>query len=227
MRHFTPQGSIMNANKMVNEKPTPKDWSSKIIFWIKKVPITFWIFLANLLMYCYTAILSQNFIIIDFWVQELFGVSGESIGAGRYFVLITAMFVHQDLLHLGLNLFSLAIIGFVFESRGGRTNFLIIYFLAGLITNLLSLILFPQWTFVGASAAIFGIVGATIMRLLDSVVFGALFILTLFAMAPPMSFLSHGIGAVVGVVTDYFLKKRTGRKNQTKKQVESLDKRDR
>ena len=208
----------MNANKMVNEKPTPKDWSSKIIFWIKKVPITFWIFLANLLMYCYTAILSQNFIIIDFWVQELFGVSGESIGAGRYFVLITAMFVHQDLLHLGLNLFSLAIIGFVFESRGGRTNFLVIYFLAGLTTNVLSQLFFlpfPELVFIGASAAIFGIAGATIMRLFESAIFGALFILGLFAMAPPMSFLSHGIGAVVGVVTDYFLRKRTNRKNQS------------
>jgi membrane associated rhomboid family serine protease len=204
----------MNANKQVNEEPTPKDWPAKIIFWLKKIPLTFWVFLANLLMYVYTATLSQNFIIIDIWVQEFFGVSGESIAGGRYFVFLTAMFVHQDLLHLGLNLFSLAIIGFVFESRGGRTNFLIIYFLAGLTTNLLSLILFPQWTFVGASAAIFGIAGATIMRLLDSIIFGALFILALFAMAPPMSFLSHGIGAVVGVVTDYFLRKRTKRKNQ-------------
>ena len=215
MRRLTPQGSTMNANTIINEEPTTKDWPSNLIFWLKKIPITFWIFLANLLMYCYTAILSQNFIIIDIWVQELFGISGESYNAGRYFVFITAMFVHQDLLHLGLNLFSLAVIGIVFESRRGRTNFLIIYFLAGLTTNLLSLLLFPQWTFVGASAAIFGIAGATIMRLMDSVVFGSLFILALFAMAPPMSFLSHGIGAVVGVVTDYFLKKRTNKKNQT------------
>ncbi|MFX1299923.1 MAG: rhomboid family intramembrane serine protease [Promethearchaeota archaeon] len=178
------------------------------------MPITFWIFLVNLLMYCYTAILSQDFLFIDIWVQEFFGISGESFVAGRFFVFITAMFVHQDLLHLGLNLFSLAVIGVVFESRGGRTNFLIIYFLAGLTTNALSLILFPQWTFVGSSAAIFGIAGATIMRLLESVVFGALFILALFAMAPPMSFLSHGIGAVVGVVTDYFIRGRTNKKNQ-------------
>lgn len=204
----------MNANKPVNEEPTSKNWTSTFLIWLKKVPITFWIFFLNLLMYCYTAILSQNFYFIDVGVQEFFGVSGESYNAGRFFVFITAMFVHQDLLHLGLNLFSLAIIGFVFETRGGRTNFLIIYFLAGLSTNALSLILFPQWTFVGSSAAIFGIAGATIMRLLESVIFGALFILALFAMAPPMSFLSHGIGAVVGVVTDYFLRKRTNKKNQ-------------
>lgn len=205
----------MNANKIENEEPTTRNWTSAIMVWLKKVPITFWIFLANLLMYCYTAILSQNFIFIDVGVQKFFGVSGESYAAGRFFVFLTAMFTHQDLLHLGLNLFSLAIIGLVFESRGGRANFLIIYFLAGLITNALSLILFPQWTFVGSSAAIFGIAGATIMRLLGSVIFGALFILALFAMAPPMSFLSHGIGAIVGVVTDYFLKKRTNKKSQT------------
>lgn len=217
MRHLTPQGTIMNANNIVNEEPAAKNWTSKVIVWLKRIPITFWIFLANFLMYCYTAILSQNFIIIDLWVQEFFGVSGAAFNEGRYFVFITAMFVHQDLLHLGLNLFSLAIIGFVFESRGGRINFLLIYFLAGLTTNVLSLILFPQWTFVGASAAIFGIAGATIMRLLESVIFGALFILALFAMAPPMSFLSHGIGAVVGVVSDYFLRKRTNKKNQTVK----------
>jgi len=214
MRRLTPQGSTMNANNIVNEEPSTKNWTSEIIGWLKRVPITFWVFLVNLLMYCYTAILSQNFYFIDIWVQEFFGVSGESFAAGRFFVFITAMFVHQDLLHLGLNLFSLAVIGFVFETRGGRTNFLIIYFLAGLTTNALSLILFPQWTFVGSSAAIFGIAGATIMRLLQSVIFGALFILALFAMAPPMSFLSHGIGAIVGVVSDYFLRKRTNKNNQ-------------
>jgi len=214
MRRLAPQGSIMNATKQVNEEPTTRSWISTFIVWLKRVPITFWIFFLNLLMYCYTAILSQNFYIIDIGVQEFFGVSGESFNAGRFFVFITAMFVHQDLLHLGLNLFSLAVIGFVFETRGGRTNFLIIYFLAGLTTNALSLILFPQWTFVGSSAAIFGIAGATIMRLLQSVIFGALFILALFAMAPPMSFLSHGIGAIVGVVTDYFLRKRTDKNNQ-------------
>lgn len=212
----------MNANNQVNEEPTPRNWTLEIIRWLKRVPITLWIFLLNLLMYCYTAILSQNFIFIDIWVQEYFGVSGESFAGGRYFVFVTAMFLHQDLLHLGLNLFSLAVIGIVFELRGGRKNFLIIYFLAGLTTNLLSLILFPQWTFVGASAAIFGIAGATIMRLLGSVVFGALFILALFAMAPPMSFLSHGIGAVVGVVSDYFLKKQTNKKNQTRRNRSNL-----
>ncbi len=222
MRRLTPQGSIMNANKQVYEEPTPRSWTSEIIRWLKRVPITFWIFLVNLLMYCYTAILSQNFIFIDIGVQEYFGVSGESFAGGRYFVFITAMFLHQDLLHLGLNLFSLVVIGIVFESQGGRKNFLIIYFLAGLSTNLLSLILFPQWTFVGASAAIFGIAGATIMRLLDSVIFGALFILALFAMAPPMSFLSHGIGAVVGVVTDYFIRKETNKKNQTRRNKSNL-----
>ena len=208
----------MNADNQANEEPTTRNWSSEIIVWLKKVPITFWLFLANLLMYSYTAILSQNFIFIELWVLVFFGVSGAAINAGRYFVFITAMFVHQDLLHLGLNLFSLVVIGFVFESRGGRTNFLVIYFLAGLTTNVLSQLFFfpfPDLVFIGASAAIFGIAGATIMRLLESVIFGALFILGLFAMAPPMSFLSHGIGAIVGVVADYFLKKRTNRKNQT------------
>lgn len=185
----------------------------------------FWVFLANLMMYWYTAILSQNFILIDLWVLKFFGVSGAAINEGRYFVFITAMFVHQDLLHLGLNLFSLAVIGFVFESRGGRTNFLLIYFLAGLTTNVLSQLFFlpfPGLVFIGASAAIFGIAGATIMRLLGSAIFGALFILGLFAMAPPMSFLSHGIGAIVGVVADYFLKKRTNRKNQTTRNKSNL-----
>ena len=176
-------------------------------------------------MYIFTAILSQNFIFIDLWLLELFGVSGAAINEGRYFVFVTAMFVHQDLLHLGLNLFSLAVIGLVFESRGGRTNFLIIYFLAGLTTNVLSQLFFlpfPELVFIGASAAIFGIAGATIMRLLESVIFGALFILALFAMAPPMSFLSHGIGAVVGVVADYFLRKRTNRRNQITRDKSNL-----
>jgi membrane associated rhomboid family serine protease len=205
----------MNADDTVTaaEEEAYKPLNAQEILF--RIPITAWILLANFLMYSYMALLSGNFVVLSVDVQELFGVSGAAFAQWRYYVLLTAMFAHQDILHFGLNIFALVVIGLVFEREGGRKNFLIIYFLAGLITNTLSLILFPQYVFIGASAAIFGIAGATIMRQLQSVMFGALFILALFAMAPPMSFLSHGIGAVVGVLSDYFITKKTNMKKPT------------
>lgn len=202
----------MNSNDKISEAGIEEYRLLNIREILFRIPITVWILLANFAMYCYTALLSGNFEIIRVEVLEFFGVSAAAFVQGRYYVLLTAMFVHQDILHFGLNIFALAVIGLVFEKEGGRKNFLIIYFLAGLITNTLSLILFPLLIFIGASAAIFGIAGATIMRQLQSVMFGALFILALFAMAPPLSFLSHGIGAVVGVVSDYFIMRKTNMK---------------
>ncbi|MFX0168301.1 MAG: rhomboid family intramembrane serine protease [Candidatus Hodarchaeota archaeon] len=186
-------------NQILQEANTKEQ---RIFEWIRRVPITLWLFLIVLLTYCYTASLSGNFLVMNLDVIEFFGASARALSQGQFWVIFTSIFVHQDILHLALNSFSLVVIGLVLEKAGGRTNFLFVFFLAALFTMGLSVLIFPMWVFVGTSAGIFGLAGATIMRQLRSVIFSALFILVLFAFTPPLSFLAHGIGAVVGVVAD-------------------------
>jgi rhomboid protease GluP len=84
---------------------------------------------------------------------------------GEYWRLLTAMFLHGDgtargtLLHLMLNAFALLQLGTLFEVMFGTKRFVTVYFVSGLLASLTSAY-FTNGASVGASGAIFGIVGA-------------------------------------------------------------------
>lgn len=79
---------------------------------------------------------------------------------GQYYRLITSMFLHSDIFHLGFNMYALYILGSQAESFFGKTKFTIIYFLSGIAGSLLSILLNVDTLSIGASGAIFGILGA-------------------------------------------------------------------
>lgn len=83
------------------------------------------------------------------------------IGAGQWWRLFTAMFLHIGILHLGLNSWALYLLGREAEQLYGRLRFLVIYLLAGLTGSVASMTVLPALTHVsaGASGAIFGIIG--------------------------------------------------------------------
>ena len=75
--------------------------------------------------------------------------------------LVTSIFLHGGLLHLMCNMYSLYVIGPQLESFFGKVKYIIIFIGSGIIGNLLSMA-FLQDTYVsvGASGAIFGLLGA-------------------------------------------------------------------
>lgn len=75
--------------------------------------------------------------------------------------LVTPMFLHANLLHLGFNSYALHLFGRDTEMIFGRARFLIIYFAAG-ITGTVGSFLFNDNVSVGASGAIFGLIGANL-----------------------------------------------------------------
>lgn len=84
---------------------------------------------------------------------------------GQWYRLLTAGFLHVNWNHLFLNLFSFFIFAGRLESFVGRGAFLIIYFAALLGGNLLSVLFHrksPQYSAVGASGAVSGIIFASI-----------------------------------------------------------------
>jgi len=81
------------------------------------------------------------------------------IRAGQYWRLITPVFLHAGLLHIGFNLYALYIIGPAVEARFGPRRYLLLYLFSG-VGGVLASMAFSSDLSVGASGAIFGLIGA-------------------------------------------------------------------
>ena len=75
----------------------------------------------------------------------------------RPWVLLTAIFLHSNLVHLLYNLFGLALFGIILENIIGTKKLLRLFFIAGLAASLASLPFYDR--VLGASGAIFGLIG--------------------------------------------------------------------
>lgn len=94
------------------------------------------------------------------------------IEAGELWRLVGAMFLHGNLVHIFFNSYALFALGPESERIYGRPRFLAIYFLAGIGGSVASFLLSPAVS-VGASGAIFGLMGALgLFFYLNRTVFG-------------------------------------------------------
>jgi membrane associated rhomboid family serine protease len=91
--------------------------------------------------------------------------TGEEIGVadGEWWRLLTSAFLHGGIIHLGFNMLMLWWIGAPVEQAIGRGRFLLLYLVSGLAGSAGALILEPNAITVGASGAIFGILGAALV----------------------------------------------------------------
>lgn len=93
----------------------------------------------------------------------LFGANyGPLVRGGEFYRLVTCMFLHAGLIHIGLNMYSLFIVGPRVEDFFGKWKYLLIYFISGISASLLSIGLSGNVISVGASGAIFGLFGALV-----------------------------------------------------------------
>jgi rhomboid protease GluP len=82
--------------------------------------------------------------------------------SGQWWRLLTCVFIHGGLLHIGFNMWCLWSLGRLAESVYGHWTFASVYLISGLAASLASVIWNPVVLSVGASGAIFGIAGALI-----------------------------------------------------------------
>ena len=78
--------------------------------------------------------------------------------------LVTAMFAHGSLEHLAMNMVSLWWLGTLLERMQGTVRFAIVYFVSGIFGNLVFALVGDSFA-VGASGAIFGLLGAVAVML--------------------------------------------------------------
>ncbi|MGP3631993.1 rhomboid family intramembrane serine protease [Streptomyces sp. 24-1644] len=88
----------------------------------------------------------------------------EGVAEGQGYRLLTSMFLHQEVWHIAFNMLGLWWLGGPLEAALGRARYLALYLLSGLAGSALTyLIAAPQQGSLGASGAIFGLLGATVV----------------------------------------------------------------
>lgn len=180
----------------------------------KKSMLTYAIIALNIIFYVYTAILSGDFIVINYYVIRQYGQYNYFVLNGWYWQLITAMFIHVNIVHLLGNMFFLLIFGLRAEELFAFEEYFAIYFLSGLAGNSLTLLFEPSMVSAGASGAIFGLFGACtiyIKRAVGQSIIGALlfsFFLLMINSGGNVNNLAHLGGLVAGLLIGYVLASR-------------------
>ncbi len=92
-------------------------------------------------------------------------VPGLGVAEGEYWRLVTGGFLHASILHIGFNMYLLYILGQLLEPAIGSVRFAVIYGVSLLAGSFGSLLLEPEVITVGASGAIFGLMGAAFFEM--------------------------------------------------------------
>ena len=121
-----------------------------------KVPyITYFLIALNVIFYVVPILLGDYQ-----WILNSGCVHGPSIRGGQYYRLLTGMFLHGSIFHIFFNCYALYIIGSQIESFMGKTKYIIIYLFSGIMGSLFSMTFGGATASIGASGAIFGLMGA-------------------------------------------------------------------
>ena len=165
----------------------------------KKDPIVTKILLAlNTIVFVLSFFLDYNYLI------RTFGNTYSGFINGQYYRLITSAFLHAGLLHYGFNMYALYILGPQLENFFGKAKFLGIYLLSAICGNLFSIGFNTSSVSIGASGAIFGLLGALIYFgyhyrvYLDSVIKSQIIPLIIFNLALGFIFSNVDVFAHIG-----------------------------
>jgi membrane associated rhomboid family serine protease len=144
---------------------------------------------------------------------------GPLVADGEWWRIITSGFLHDNripmgLLHIGFNMYLLYYVGQLLEPTLGRIGFLVAFLVSLLGGSLGALLLSPDKYTIGASGAVFGLIGVALMELRSRGIapfqtdLGMLLIVNLvitFGFSAFISIGGHLGGLAAGVVVGYLL----------------------
>jgi membrane associated rhomboid family serine protease/Tfp pilus assembly protein PilF len=131
-------------------------------------PLLTWLLISiNVALFCVTAALSFSFWSISSGFLAAFGGNyGPLTLSGQWVRLVTSLFLHAGFAHLFFNMWALYVLGKMAERIWYRREFLALYLVSGIAGSLAALWDLPLGVTIGASGAIFGILGALVSALL-------------------------------------------------------------
>jgi membrane associated rhomboid family serine protease len=92
--------------------------------------------------------------------SELTPFAGQGVAHGQWWRIVTGGFLHENLIHIGFNMYVLYVLGQMLEPALGSLKFAVVYGVSLLTGSLGALIVSPHSLTVGASGAVFGLMGA-------------------------------------------------------------------
>ena len=125
----------------------------------KVAVVTYLIIMVNILVFLQSLTNPESYN----QLIETYGLVPEEVMRGENLLsLVTSMFLHANILHLGLNMFFLLLSGDMVERELGNFRFLGLYLACGVIAGLFHSYLNSASTIpaIGASGAIFGVLAA-------------------------------------------------------------------
>lgn len=149
---------LINVSNDINNKTEKENEFYEKVFSPKKIVATKVLILINVIVFVLSFLLSETGI---YDVFTNFALNKYYVKSGEIYRLITCGFLHADIIHLFCNMYSLYIIGTQLETFIGKKKFVIVYFISMITGSLLSCVMSNSWS-VGASGAIFGLIGSLI-----------------------------------------------------------------
>ena len=137
----------------INMKNNKENKEAEKILEPKKPIVTFIIIGILVLMFL------MQFVFTPIELLYYLGVQKDLVRYGEIYRLLTGAFLHLDILHLLCNLYALYVVGKLSESYFGKWKFTLIYLFSALTGSLLSIAMGDSFS-IGASGAIFGILGS-------------------------------------------------------------------
>jgi membrane associated rhomboid family serine protease len=125
---------------------------------------------------------------------------GPAVANGDWWRLITSAFLHANLIHIAFNMYFLWFVGTAVEAALGRGRFLAVYLISGLAGSAGALVFTPTSPTVGASGALFGLLGAALVleRQRNFVLGGSALMLILINLILSFSLSNISVGGHIG-----------------------------
>ncbi len=178
-----------------------------------------YLIVTNLILYIATSV-KPDFFISFFGLQPAYFLE-------RPWTIVTSMFIHSpfpSIWHILTNMLTLYFFGSYLTRLIGERNLLIIYFLGGILGNILYMLMASPFSIaIGASGAIFAVAGALTVLMpklrvfimpipvpipLWVAVIGGFLILSIPRLSSGIAWQAHLGGLVFGLVMGYFFRRK-------------------
>ncbi|PNZ95923.1 rhomboid family intramembrane serine protease, partial [Staphylococcus carnosus] len=143
--------SLYYKRRVLSSNPLEK-------YMLKFAPVTYGLITINIIVWLFMFLVLNAF--SDTRLIDLGGLVHFNVVHGEWYRLVTSMFLHFNFEHILMNMLSLFIFGKLVEAIVGHWKMLGIYLISGIFGNLVSLAIDNSSISVGASGAIFGLIGS-------------------------------------------------------------------
>ncbi|PRP94723.1 Rhomboid protease GluP [Enhygromyxa salina] len=218
------QQALQQARVEAGEEPKP--WLTYVLIGLN---VLVWVVMVSLGVDAYEP---SGGIMVDYGA-----LVGVLIVNGEWWRLLTAMFLHAGIFHIGFNMYFLWQVGRFCERLFGRPGYLTIYLGTGLLAGMVSAAWTPTIPSVGASGALFGLFGAFLgftlrrrrslppefvrMAKMNALILGVLSVV-IAVMIPRIDLVAHVVGFVVGLGLGYLISKLAERPVKSKQEARAL-----